>query len=228
MLDLFSPDNVSVFLQVVAIDIVLAGDNAIVIGLAAAGLPKEQRAKVIMVGLIAATVLRIVFAGTVMQLMSIIGLMLAGGLLLLWVVWKMWRELREQAGCEAEVATVALAEGDASMVGCVQAQPSAMPTKTFRQAATQIIIADVSMSLDNVLAVAGAARDHMTVMILGLALSIALMGLAAGFVARILNRHRWVAYVGLVIIAYVAGAMIWEGSVQVIDVAQPAILGALR
>ena len=103
MLDLFSPDNVSVFLQVVAIDIVLAGDNAIVIGLAAAGLPKEQRAKVIMVGLIAATVLRIVFAGTVMQLMSIIGLMLAGGLLLLWVVWKMWRELREQAGCEAEV-----------------------------------------------------------------------------------------------------------------------------
>jgi len=208
------------FFQVVLIDIALAGDNAIVIGLAAAGLPKEQRNRAILVGIVAATLLRIAFALMTTQLLEIAGLLLAGGLLLLWVCWKMWRELREGHEAEAVQAEEALADADINADGTVAA---GAPRKTFRQAATQIVIADVSMSLDNVLAVAGAAHDHPGVLVFGLALSIALMGLAATFIARLLQRHRWIAYVGLLIIFYVALEMIWEGWHEV----GPAVAGIL-
>jgi YjbE family integral membrane protein len=209
MTEYLSPE-VLAFLQVVMIDLVLAGDNAIVIGLAAAGLPKVQRNKAILVGVIAATVLRIIFAGLTIQLLQIVGLLLAGGILLLWVCWKMWRELRTSSA-EEEAGELAL-EG-------VDAPANAAPRKTFSQAAWQIVIADVSMSLDNVLAVAGAARDHPYVMVFGLVLSIALMGLAATYIARLLQRYRWIAYVGLAIILYVALKMIYTGSLEVLPAA---------
>jgi YjbE family integral membrane protein len=208
MNEFFSPE-VSAFLQVVMIDLVLAGDNAIVIGLAAAGLPKEQRNKAILIGVIAATVLRIVFAGLTIQLLQIVGLLLAGGILLLWVCWKMWRELRTTH--EEEKAAEDALEGTDGVA-------TNAPRKTFAQAAWQIVVADVSMSLDNVLAVAGAAREHPYVMIFGLILSIALMGLAASFIARLLQRYRWIAYIGLLIILYVALKMIYSGVLELYPV----------
>lgn len=192
MNELISQASIAVFLQVIMIDLVLAGDNAVVIGLAAAGLPPGRRPRVILVGVIAATVLRIVFALFAVQLLGIVGLLLAGGILLLWVAWKMGRELRSQRHSAA---------GETSA-----------PPKTFAQAAWQIVLADVSMSLDNVLAVAGAARDHLEALVFGLGLSIVLMGLAAGLIARLLSRHRWIAYVGLAIVLYVACDMIWRGA----------------
>ena len=207
--EIFSAEGFSALLQVLAIDLVLAGDNAIVIGLAAAGLPKEQRARAILVGIIAATVLRILFAGVTTQLLALTGLLLAGGILLLWVCWKMWRELRaghEQADAEAAEA---LEDADLNADGSVA---GGAPRKTFAQAALQIVIADVSMSLDNVLAVAGAAREHPTVLVIGLAVSIALMGLAASFIARLLHRFRWIAYIGLIVILYVALKMTYDGA----------------
>ncbi len=218
-MEIFTPEGFAALLQVMAIDLVLAGDNAIVIGLAAAGLAKEHRAKAILIGIIAATVLRIFFALITTQLLAIVGLLLAGGLLLLWVCWKMWTELRNGHGAE-ERAEEALTETDINADGTIA---GGGPTKTLRQAAVQIIIADVSMSLDNVLAVAGAARDHPTVLIIGLVLSIALMGLAASFVARLLNKHRWIAYVGLAVILYVALDMIWRGWVEL----QPLVTATL-
>ncbi len=196
--------------QVIMIDLVLAGDNAIVIGLAAAGLPKAQRNKAILVGIIAATVLRIIFAGLTTQLLQVLGLLLMGGILLLWVCWKMWRELRD--GAHDMAALEAMTGEDINADGTIA---KGAPRKTFAQAAWQILIADVSMSLDNVLAVAGAARDHPTVLVIGLILSIALMGLAATFIARLLQNHRWIAYVGLLIILYVAGDMIYRGTLEV-------------
>jgi len=205
MNELFSPDALSALLQVIMIDLVLAGDNAIVIGLAAAGLPKEQRGKAILIGIIAATVLRIGFASVTVQLLQIIGLLLAGGVLLLWVCWKMWRELR--AGHEHDLDAL---ENQLNADGTPNG-----PRKTLGQAIWQITLADVSMSLDNVLAVAGAARDHPTILIFGLVLSIALMGLAASFIAKLLQNHRWIAYVGLAIILYVAGDMIYRGALEV-------------
>jgi YjbE family integral membrane protein len=206
---LMSGDALIALGQVIMIDLVLAGDNAVVIGLAAAGLPKEMRNKAILVGIIAATVLRIAFASVTTQLLSMTGLLLAGGILLLWVCWKMWRELRDHGhGDGAETITGEDLNADGSIAKYA-------PTKTFRQAAWQIVIADVSMSLDNVLAVAGAARDHPTVLVIGLILSIALMGLAASFIARLLQNHRWIAYVGLLIILYVSLEMIWRGSHEV-------------
>lgn len=205
--EMFSQEVLTAFLQVIMIDLVLAGDNAIVIGLAAAGLPKEQRNKAILIGIIAATLLRIVFAAATTQLLQIVGLLLAGGVLLLWVCWKMWRELRTTHAEETD-ATEALEDEDLNADGTVA---GTVPRKTFAQAAWQIVIADVSMSLDNVLAVAGAAREHPTVLVFGLALSIALMGLAATFIARLLHKHRWIAYVGLAVILYVALEMIWRG-----------------
>lgn len=217
MLEIFTPEGFTALLQVIGIDLVLAGDNAIVIGLAAAGLPKDQRNKAILVGIIAATVMRIGFALITSWLLAIVGLLLAGGILLAWVCWKMWRELR--SGGHTQDAEEALVDIDLDADGSVAGGTT---RKTFAQAAMQIIVADVSMSLDNVLAVAGAARDHPTVLIIGLILSIALMGLAATFVARLLNKYRWIAYVGLAIIVYVAGKMIWEGWHEV----QPFILGA--
>jgi YjbE family integral membrane protein len=206
-MEVFTTDGFIALMQVIGIDLVLAGDNAIVIGLAAAGLPKELRAKAILIGILAATVMRIVFALLAAQLLAITGLLLAGGLLLLWVCWKMWRELREGHGSD-NMAEEALTNQDLNADGKVA---GGAHQKTFAQAAMQIVIADVSMSLDNVLAVAGAAREHPTVLVIGLILSIALMGLAATFVARLLNKHAWLAYVGLVIIVYVAIKMIWEG-----------------
>lgn len=189
----------SALLQVVLIDLVLAGDNAVVIGLAAAGLPEKQRGKAILIGIFAATALRILFAVVATQIIQIVGLLLAGGILLLWVCWKMWRELRVSAktGAEAEADDLA-ADG--------------APRKTLFEATTQIIVADVSMSLDNVLAVAGAAREHPSVLIFGLILSIALMGAAASFIARLLQTHRWIAYVGLAVILYVAVDMVIRGA----------------
>jgi YjbE family integral membrane protein len=219
MLEIFTPEGFSALLAVIGIDLVLAGDNAIVIGLAAAGLPKEQRNKAILVGIIAATILRIIFAGLTVQLLQIVGLLLAGGILLLWVCWKMWRELRE-GHADEERGEEALTGQDLNKDGTVA---GGGPVKTFRQAATQIVVADVSMSLDNVLAVAGAAKDHPTVLVIGLILSIALMGLAATFIARLLNRHRWIAYLGLAIILYVALKMMWEGWHEV----QPFVMGML-
>ena len=192
----FSQGAIPALLQVVMIDLVLAGDNAVVIGLAAASLPPKQRRQAILAGIIAATGLRIVLAIFVVELLQIVGLLLAGGILLLWVCWTMWRELRR--GHDAE-----------------EAKHAPPPRKTFAQAAWQIVVADVSMSLDNVLAVAGAARDHMGALVFGLGLSIVLMGVAASVIARLLERHRWIAYVGLAIIVYVALDMIWRGAHEV-------------
>jgi len=208
---LFAPGVLSAFLQVMMIDLVLAGDNAIVIGLAAAGLPLEQRNKVIVIGILAATALRVVFASITVHLLAIVGLLLAGGVLLLWVCWKMWRELHHSHHAE-QAATEAIANRDLNADGTVA---GGAPRKTFAQAALQIVVADVSMSLDNVLAVAGAAREHPWVLVFGLVLSIALMGLAASFIARLLNKHRWIAYVGLVIILYVALKMVYDGTIEV-------------
>ncbi|WP_075214734.1 TerC family protein [Mongoliimonas terrestris] len=209
-MEIFTGDGLAALLQVIAIDLVLAGDNAIVIGLAAAGLPKDQRNKAILIGIIAATVLRIGFAAVTTQLLQILGLLLVGGILLLWVSWKMWRELRHHN--EEVAGTEALVNEDLNKDGTIG---GAAPRKTFAQAAWQIVIADVSMSLDNVLAVAGAAREHPTVLVIGLVLSIALMGLAATFIARLLSKHRWIAYVGLVIILYVALEMMYRGALEV-------------
>jgi YjbE family integral membrane protein len=207
---LFTPDGLFALGQVIMIDLVLAGDNAIVIGLAAAGLPKEMRGKAILAGVLAATVLRIVFAIFTTQLLAIVGLLLVGGILLLWVSWKMWRELRE-SNHELE-GLEAMTGDDINADGSVAGKA---PTKTFAQAAGQILIADVSMSLDNVLAVAGAAREHPSILVIGLALSIAMMGLAATFIAKLLNKHRWIAYIGLAIILYVALEMMYRGAHEI-------------
>ncbi|SOC47144.1 YjbE family integral membrane protein [Rhizobium subbaraonis] len=198
-MEIFTSAGLLALLQVIVIDLVLAGDNAVVIGLAAAGLPAAQRKKAIFVGIIAATVLRIGLASVTVQLLDIIGLLLAGGILLLWVCWKMWRELR-----------AAVSDGQHTAADTVS-----VPKKSFTQAATQIVVADVSMSLDNVLAVAGASREHPTVLVIGLALSIAMMGIAANYIARLLNRHHWIAYVGLALILYVALHMIYRGAAEV-------------
>ncbi len=218
MTEFFSAEAMTALLQVIMIDLVLAGDNAIVIGLAAAGLPKEQRARAILIGIIAATVLRIGFAAATTQLLQIVGLLLAGGILLLWVCWKMWRELRHSAAEETQ-GMEALIEADMDQDGAVAGKA---PRKTFAQAAWQIVIADVSMSLDNVLAVAGAAREHPGVLVFGLALSIALMGIAASFIARVLQKYRWIAYVGLVVILYVSCEMIYRGAMEVLPYLQGA------
>ena len=215
----FGPEVVA-FLMVVGIDLALAGDNAIVIGLAAAGLPKEQRNKAILLGVLAATVLRIIFALLTTQLLQIVGLLLAGGILLLWVCWKMWRELRTGHEAEQHAAEEALAGEDLDKDGTVA---GGAPRKTFSQAAWQIVIADVSMSLDNVLAVAGAAREHPYILAFGLLLSIALMGIAASYIARLLQRYRWIAYIGLAIILYVALKMIYEGWVEVAPLVNGAV-----
>jgi YjbE family integral membrane protein len=206
--------------QVIMIDLVLAGDNAIVIGLAAAGLPPSQRARAILIGIIAATVLRIAFAAVTTQLLQIVGLLLAGGILLLWVCWKMWRELHPVPA--QETAELAMQNVRVNADGTISASAGGMGggQKTMRQAATQIIVADVSMSLDNVLAVAGAAREHPGVLVFGLGLSIALMGLAASFIARLLNKHHWIAYVGLAVILYVSIEMIWRGWIEVAPVVE--------
>jgi YjbE family integral membrane protein len=205
---LVTPEAITAFFQVIAIDLVLAGDNAVVIGLAAAGLPRANRAKVILIGILSATVLRIVFALLATEFLKILGLLLAGGVLLLWVCWKLWRDLRQAPG-----------DPDAALPHDGTTAAEGMKRKTFGQAVWQIVVADVSMSLDNVLAVAGAAREHPAVLVAGLALSVALMGLAASFIAKLLHRHRWIAYLGLAVILYVALDMIVRGAIEVWPVA---------
>ena len=190
-----SASALAAFAQVLMIDVVLAGDNAIVVGALAAGLPVAERKRVILIGILAALFLRIVFALGVSWLLGTIGLIFAGGILLLWVAWKMWRELRH-------------AQGEAESSADVR------PAKSFLAAAWSVAIADVSMSLDNVLAVAGAARAHPGILIIGLLLSVALMGIAANLIARYIERYRWIAYVGLAVILYVAGKMIYDGIVD--------------
>ena len=201
----FGAESLTALLQVVLIDLVMSGDNAIIIGMAVAGLPKEGRTKIIFWGVAGATVLRIGFALITTELLQIIGLTLAGGLLLLWVAWRMYRELRvkSQAG------------------GSEVAHAGATP-KSVGQAMLQIIVADISMSLDNVLAVAGAARDHKAVLWIGLGLSVVLMAVASNFLARILDRYHWVAWLGFAIILYVAGEMIWDGTHEVVAATRKA------
>ncbi|MDC0033509.1 YjbE family putative metal transport protein [Alphaproteobacteria bacterium] len=193
--------------QVIFIDLVLAGDNAIVVGMVAAGVAPEQRRPVIIGGIAMAVILRILFAAVTMQLLGIIGLTLVGGLLLMWVSWKLYREIREQAAEDSGALTPE--KGDKNVT---------LPRKTFKQAVIQIAVADVSMSLDNVLAVAGAAADHPRAMVFGLLLSVVLMGVGATFIARLLQRHHWIAYLGLVVIGYVAAAMVWRGGWELIRV----------
>jgi YjbE family integral membrane protein len=202
--DLFSAGALGALLQVLMIDLVLAGDNAVAVGVVAAGLPAHDRRRAILWGLAAAVVTRIAFALIATRLMGIIGLLFAGGILLLWVCWKMWRELRAQAA-EDERRAAAVLDADPAT------EPKGAPVKTFGGALLQILVADVSMSLDNVLAVAGAAREHPAVLALGLLLSVGLMGVAASAIARLLHRFRWIGYIGLAIVFYVALHMMWEG-----------------
>ena len=199
-----SPAALAAFGQVLMIDIMLAGDNAIVVGALAAGLPAAQRKKVILIGILAALVLRIFFALLVTQLMQVVGLVFAGGLLLLWVSWKMYRELHP--------ADTAGSGGSPEIAG--DEHSGLRPAKSFASAAWAVAVADVSMSLDNVLAVAGAARNHPGILIIGLLLSVALMGLAANILARYIERYRWIAYLGLLVIIYVAFKMIYDGIVH--------------
>ena len=194
------PAALAAFFQVLLIDLVLAGDNAIVVGALAAGLPPEQRKKVILIGVLAALVLRVAFALVVTQLLQIVGLILAGGLLLLWVAWRMWRELRQPAECSP---------GSEEIVG--DERSGLYAAKSFAGAAWAVAVADVSMSLDNVLAVAGAAREHPGILIVGLIFAVALMGVAANLIARYIERYRWIGWGGLLVILWVAGKMIWDG-----------------
>jgi len=200
---LFTPSAISAFFAVVMIDLALAGDNAVAIGMAAAGLSSEQRKKAIIVGLAIAVVMRVTFSLITVRLLQIVGLLVCGGFLLLWVCWRMWKDLRQSAQEEAEAEAV--------LQGGASGKP-APRVKTFRQALLQILVADLAMSLDNVLAVAGAARQHPGVLVVGLLLSVTLTGLAASWIAQLLHRMRWIGFVGLAIILYVAAHMIWEGA----------------
>ncbi len=198
-MDFLTPEAITAFFEILMIDIVLAGDNAIVVGALAAGLPADQRKKVIMIGVLAALVLRIIFALLVSKLLGIVGLILAGGLLLLFVAWKMYRELRHSP---ANAGSPEIAGDEVSGVA---------PAKSFAAAAWGVALADVSMSLDNVLAVAGAAREHPNILVFGLILSVILMGIASNVIAKYIERYRWIAWFGLAVIVWVAGKMIWDG-----------------
>ncbi len=206
VLEFLSGSELEALATVIMIDIVMSGDNAIVIGMAAAGLPPELRRRAILIGIAVATVLRIGFAVVILQLLAIIGLSLGGGLLLAWVCWQMWRDIRSGAMT-------------AQTAGPVAVEEAPKKRKTLRQALLAIVFADVSMSLDNVLAVAGAAREHLAIMVFGLVLSIALMAVASNYIAKLLERHHWIAYVGLVIVAYVAIGMIVDGVLEVSEAA---------
>lgn len=194
--------NFDELLKVFLIDITLAGDNAIVVGMAASQVPVQQRAKVIFWGISAAVVLRILFAAITQKLLLIIGLTLAGGLLLLWVCWKMYRGIVD--GHEHDLDAIEAGENGGQG-----------GDKSFSTAVMQIIVADVSMSLDNVLAVAGAAGHSQLVLVFGLALSIGLMAVASHFIARLLVRYPWISWIGLAIIVWVASDMIYRGSHEV-------------
>ena len=214
MLDALTVADISALLQIIFVDLVLAGDNAIVIALVVAGFAPRERARLLMLGVAAATLVRILFALVATELLQIVGLMLAGGLLLLWVCWKLWRDLEEQRIAKKAGATVD------PTTGVTEPAEHAQP-KTMRQAVTQIVIADVSMSLDNVIAVAGIARHNTWVLVFGLVLSIAFMAFAATYIARLLNRHHWIAYIGLAIILFVSVSLIFDGTKQVMK--EPAL-----
>jgi len=211
-------------LQVIFVDLVLAGDNAIVVGMVASGLPAADRRQVILIGIAAATAMRILFAVVTVQLMKIVGLVLAGGLLLLWVCWKLWREIedrRKESAAAQAVAEASLGEDADEEAGSQSDSSFEGPRrKSLHQAVTQIVIADLSMSLDNVLAVAGIAREHTWILITGLVFSVAFMGLAAAYIARLLERHHWIAYFGLAVIFYVAVEMIAGGAQDVVFMSQ--------
>src|SRR5690348_5010053 len=213
MMDLFTPEAIAALFQVVMIDLALAGDNAIVVGMAAAGLPEHQRTRAIVLGMAGATALLVTFACITTQLLKLVGLLFAGGVLLLWVCWKMWRELRASTGQHEDEEALSGIQVNADGTAAGYA-----PRKTLAQAAGQIIIADLSMSLDNVLAVAGAAREHPGVLIFGLSLSILLMGVAARFIAGLLHRYRWIGYIGLAVILYVALGMVFRGAQELTPV----------
>jgi YjbE family integral membrane protein len=197
------------FLEIIFIDLALAGDNAVVVGALAARLPAEQRRRVILIGVVAALVLRILFALVLTQLLQVVGLVLAGGILLLWVAWRMYREIRHKDE----------SEGSGEILG--DEHSGVRAAKTFAGAAWGVALADVSMSLDNVLAVAGAAREHPYVLVFGLALSVLLMGVAANIIAKYIDRYRWIAWVGLLVILYVALKMVYEGAGHVAPVIAP-------
>jgi YjbE family integral membrane protein len=220
-MELFTPEAAAALFQVVVIDLSLAGDNAIVVGMAAAGLPPEQRTRAILLGMTGATVLLVLFATITTQLLNIVGLLFAGGVLLLWVCWKMWRELRWSGG-EEEDAVEALTDYDINADGTISGRAA---RKSLGQAAGQIIIADLSMSLDNVLAVAGAAREHPFVLVFGLTFSIITMGVAATFIARLLQKYRWIAYLGLIVILYVAFGMVYRGAHELLPVVVATVAG---
>ena len=203
--DIVSAGGLAALAQVLAIDLMLAGDNVVVLGTLAAGLPPTQRRRVLGLGVGIALVFLIGFALIATQLLKVVGLLLAGGLLLLWVAWKLFRELRDADHAAHVAAGIA-------------------PAKSFGRAAVQVAIADLSMSLDNVLAVAGAARAHPAVLLIGLATSVTLMAVAANLIARVIARHRWIAYVGLCVVLFVAGRMVWQGVVDE-DV---GVLGVVR
>jgi YjbE family integral membrane protein len=223
--ELFTAGAVAAFFQVVMIDLALAGDNAVAVGMAAAGLPEPQRKKAIVLGLAGAVVMLIAFALITTKLLSLVGLLVAGGLLLLWVCWKMWRELREGGRDESQEGEAALEAANSVTVGAAR---NPTKPKTLRQALVQILIADLAMSLDNVLAVAGAARQHPWVLVGGLMLSITLTGLAASWIAKLLHRFRWIGYLGLVIVLYVALHMVWQGArTLAIDLGKTAAFNAV-
>jgi YjbE family integral membrane protein len=205
---LSTPEAWSALGMVILIDLALAGDNAIVVGALAAGLPPAERKRVILIGVIAALVLRVAFALVVNQLLRIVGLQLAGGLLLMWVAWKMYREVAAGHSTDTPSDDGTVLEG-----GVVEG--GGAPAKSFWSAAWAVAVADVSMSLDNVLAVAGAAKDHPEIMVFGLVLSIAMMGIAANIIARYIERYRWIAWIGVLVIVYVAIKMVWEGGGEV-------------
>ena len=192
-----SLDAINVLIQVIFIDLVLAGDNAIIVGLVASRVPAEMRKKVILWGIGAAVVMRIGFSLITVQLLGIVGLKLIGGALLLWVCWRLWDELR-------------------SGYDDLDGEEGAQPFTSMRPAIIQIVIADLSMSIDNVLAIAGVSREYPAILVFGLALSVAFMIFAATLIAKLLKRYPWIAYVGLVLIFYVALVMMWEGGHEVL------------
>ncbi len=209
-MELISLAEANAFLQVVFVDLILAGDNAIVVAMVVVGLPAESRGRVLVIGIAAATLMRVFFALLTVQLLNVLGLSLAGGLLLLWVTWKLWRDLKTQHEADQAAADI-----EDIVHGTPLRHPDA-PRKTMRQAIIQVVIADVSMSLDNVLAVAGIAREHQWVLVTGLVLSVAFMGLAAAYIARLLARYHWIGYLGVTVILYVSVVMMWDGGEQIL------------
>ena len=200
--DIFTAAGLLTLGQVILIDLTMAGDNVVIMGTLTSGLPARERQRVIMLGVGMALIFLIGFALIGTQLLRVTGLVLAGGMLLLWVAWNMYRELRHAA------APVTADDPDTATV---EGPPR---SKTFLQAAIQVTLADLSMSLDNVLAVAATAKDHPAVLFIGLALSVTLMGIAANFVAGLVQRYKWIAWIGLLLILYVAGKMIVEGVIN--------------